>query len=81
MGQKIVKGGPLKSVSFGGREFKVTADSDPTVIIGGYEVTQEMNGMGTHRELYMPIAWSISSVKMELDVENGDHEYHLHRGD
>jgi hypothetical protein len=75
MGQKIVKGGPLKSMSFGGREFKVTADSDPTVVMGGVEVTQEMNGMGTHREIHMPIPWSISSVKIELDVENGDQEY------
>jgi hypothetical protein len=75
MGNKIVKGGPLRSVSFAGREFKVTTDSDPTVVMGGVEVTQEMNGMGTHRELYMPIAWSISSVKLELDVENGDHEF------
>lgn len=70
-----VKGGPPKSVSFRGREFKVAVDSDPTVVMGGSEVTQEMNGMGTHRELYTPITWSISSVKLEFDVEGGDHEY------
>jgi hypothetical protein len=75
MGQKNVRGGPIKSVSFGGREFKVTVDADPTVVMGGHDVTQEMNGMGTHRELYMPIAWSISSAKVELDIENSDHEY------
>jgi hypothetical protein len=75
MGQKTVNGGPLKSISFGGREFKITADADPTVMLGGYDVTQEMNGMGTHREIYMPVAWSISSAKVELDIENGDHEF------
>jgi hypothetical protein len=75
MGQKNVRGGPVKSVSFGAREFKMTVDADPVVIAGGYDVAQEMNGMGTHRELYMPIAWSISSAKVELDIENSDHEF------
>jgi hypothetical protein len=72
---KIVKGGPMKSVSLNGRELKITADNDATITLGGYEVSQEMNGMGTHRELYMPIPWSASGLKVELDVDNNDHEY------
>jgi hypothetical protein len=68
-------GGPLESVSFGGRELPVTVDSDPTVVMGGIEIAHEMNGNFTHRELRTPVPWSISSVKLTFDIENGDHEY------
>lgn len=68
-------GGPLESVSFGGRELAVTVDSDPTVVMGGIEIAIEMNGNFTHRELRTPVPWSISSAKVTIDIENGDHEY------
>jgi len=70
-----VKGGSIQSISFGGREYKVTTDSKPTVALGGASVEQKMNGMGTHRELYTKIPWMVNGIEVELDLENGDWEY------
>ena len=68
-------GGPPETVSFGGREFKVTGDSDPTIKYGGWQNELEANGDGTARIIKTRVTWSVLNLTIQVDHELGDQEY------
>lgn len=71
----VARGGSPNAISLGGREFPFTADSKPKLKIGGVEVAIEMNGNGTHRELYTDIPWELMDGEIQINQDNDDHEY------
>lgn len=68
-------GGPLESVSFAGREFAVTADSEAPRKLGGSENENSANGNGSARLLKNTVPWSLSGFSVEIDDTRGDHEF------
>jgi len=68
-------GGSIESVSFGGRNFAVTADAEAQRKIGGFENEVQANGDGTARLLKTRVPLSIDGLTIEVDDDRGDHEF------
>lgn len=68
-------GGPPKTISIAGREFRCTGDADVSRKLGGYENDTQSNGDGSTRKIKTPIAWMLGGVAVEIDNSNGDQEF------
>ena len=69
------QGGSMKGISIGGREFKVTADSDSGRDFGGYTRNAAPNGDLTARALMTAKVWKSGAITIEIDNSIGDQEY------
>jgi len=74
-------GGSVESISFDGREFAVTADSDVSIKVGGFENEPSANGNGTARLLKTRVTWSVSGANLEVDHSNDDLNFLQERAD
>lgn len=68
-------GGSILEASINGRIFAVTADSDATVKLGGFENEVMANGNGTNRQTKTTVPSSISGLTISIDDDAGDHEF------
>lgn len=71
----MATGGPPQSITFAGREFACTADSDPTIKYGGFENDEEANGDATARLIKTPVPWSVTGFSVQIDTELEDQEF------
>jgi len=70
------KGGPIRTVAIGGREFRCPGDATPSIHLGGFTAEYEANGDGkTARKLMTADTWALIGVVLEADIDNGDWEY------
>lgn len=68
-------GGPIKGVSIAGREFSSASDSPPKMFIGGAVNKKEPNGDQSARTIQEIKPWSVSDVKVSVDLSRGDIEF------
>ncbi len=71
----MATGGPIESVSIGGREYAVAGDSDVQRNLGGFVVDLAANGDGTAREIKTVNPWSLTGLTVVVDDDNGDQEF------
>lgn len=70
-----VVGGSIESVAVKGRLFSVSADSDASRKLGGFETEVQANGDGTARVVATRVPWQIDGVSLALDDNAADQEY------
>jgi len=68
-------GGSIEEVSIDGRGFSVASDSDSQRKNGGFENDVEANGNGTVRQIKTRVPFKIDGLALNVDDDNGDHEY------
>ena len=68
-------GGPVESVSIGGRYFTVAADADAGRELGGYANESQPNGDGTARLIKTRKTWKIDGLTLSIDDLLEDQEY------
>jgi len=68
-------GGSIQSVSLDGRSFSVSADSDGSRKIGGFENESQPNGDGTTRLIKTRVPLSIADLVLEIDDSAADQEF------
>jgi hypothetical protein len=71
----MATGGPPQSITFAGREFAITADSDPTIKYGGFENDEEPNGDRTARMIKTPVTWAVTGFSVQIDTALEDQEF------
>jgi len=71
----MVIGGSIQSISIGGRLFAVTADTDATRELGGFNNAVNSNGNGTARQEKTRVPWSVKGVVVEIDNTRADQEF------
>lgn len=68
-------GGPIESVSVGGRYFAVAADADAGRQLGGFVNESQENGDGTARLIKTRKKWMIDGLTLSIDDLIDDQEY------
>lgn len=68
-------GGSIESLNLAGRDFAVAADAEATRKLGGFENEVQSNGNGSARIIKTRIPLSLDGVVVEIDDDNGDHEF------
>jgi len=68
-------GGSIESITLNGREFSVTADSDSSRKLGGFENEVQPNGNGTARIIKTRVPMGIDGLTVQVDDSRGDHEF------
>lgn len=68
-------GGYIQALTLDGRNFAVTADSDPQRTLGGDVNTSEANGDKSARLIKSVILPSIDGLTIEVDDSRGDAEF------
>ncbi len=68
-------GGPIESITIGGRAFAVAQDAGVTRDLGGFTKTVEMNGDGTGRAIMERRPWLIEGLTLNIDDDKGDQEF------
>lgn len=68
-------GGPIESISLNNRSFAVSADSDASTALGGFNNEKQSNGDGSARTIKTRVPWSISGLAVEIDDSRGDQEF------
>jgi hypothetical protein len=74
-------GGSIQEISLAGRVFAVAADADGQRKLGGFENAEEPNGNETSRKIMTRVNWSITGLTLDIDDDNGDHEFLQERAD
>ena len=67
--------GSIESVTFNGRYFAVTGDSDPGVALGGKKNSVEMNGDKTFRNIQEIAASKVGGVGCVIDHDKDDQKF------
>lgn len=71
-----MNGGPVRSISIGGREFSVAQDSEVEVDFGGYRTEEfQMNGDGTGRAIGNVVPSKITGGSLDIDIDGGDDDF------
>lgn len=68
-------GGSIEEVSIDGRGFSVASDADSQRTLGGFTNDVESNGNGTARIIKTRVPFKIDGLALNIDDNNGDHEY------
>lgn len=68
-------GGAPVEISFAGRLFTATADSDASRKLGGFTVEEESNGNGSTRTIKTRVTWEVSGFNIVIDDDRGDQEF------
>lgn len=67
--------GAIRSLTVGGRGFKVAHDGTGNKDLGGRNNEVQMNGDGSFRTIQTVMPGSLNDLQLELDDSRGDHEY------
>jgi hypothetical protein len=68
-------GGPIESITIGGRNFAVAQDADTNRKLGGSESEVQMNGDGTGRKILNRVPFMITGLTVNVDDDLGDQEF------
>ena len=67
--------GAMRSLTIGGRGFRVAHDGTGNKDLGGRNNEVQMNGDGSFRTVQTVMPGSLNDIQIELDDSRGDHEY------
>jgi hypothetical protein len=68
-------GGSIQSVSWFGREFRVTADAGGDRDLGGFTTEFESNGDESGRFIMTRKGWRFEGLALEINDDRGDQEF------
>jgi len=68
-------GGSYQDVTIDGRYFSVTADTDASKKLGGFENEHLPNGDGTTRKTKLRVPWSVTGMVVAIKPSRGDQEF------
>lgn len=68
-------GGSIESITLDGRTYTPAADAEAQRKLGGWENEVQANGDGTARLIKTRVPLAIDGLTLEVDDDNGDHEF------